>query len=872
MLFHQRHDGMRGFLLCFLVLTSTVYQTSAQCVQDFCANGKNCASDSCRDCLFACNRSGGQQCEIRQLDNHSCGTWCSPNDCSFEKCSDCLFCTSPRTTNYCPLGSFDDITQSMFSGDLNSDFWYSWKHSGKPYTHFTSPIVVDINDDGLVDYFSSMHGGSQYEVNRMELALGRKSGDGKETLYLSSLRDRIILEDLNEGDGYSFLDAHSDVMVDLDNDGILDIFTASGGGSGRGVGVAESRDNFLFFGEKGNDENNVPIFRGGRKQALDSNVHMRMSRAKFTYLLDANQDGLLDIFIGTDRRVDNLLVPGVLLVNQGGRTWKEDKSMSEFTSTMMLTDADGDGLADEFMVMRDFCFPKREDPNNDAEFGPFSSDVKQFCSTRPVGSMAVFRYNKSIGGMQEISQTYTNILPTESSQPECCPHNLFTGDNDCSPVSMASGDFDGDRRADHVVLYSRKIVFYFSSERPTGALPVGNEYIGLTIQLPQFCARGLSVRVVDLNNSGQEDIVVMCWNSASFLVYTKGATKESWTLNNGCNTNGALGDIAFPAFEWTNTDIDEACSKRATDETLANWKKLGPICDRYDTDGLKTVPLNAGLTLADIDSDGFTDAIVTTEFGYEKYFLNKPSLSSKNNKFISFRLLGDGSEVNKYGIGVTLLLYTKTNSGTRKVQFREISSHQHGLDKHGNKDEKTTFGLGANEKPVKIFATWPNGRRQVVFLRRFGFSPTMEPIKVTYPPRGDAYFKLVNQQSSASGQKLCLSTGSGDQWRDVQIEECTSSTDMQQFKFDTAGRLRSRIHDDFCVTPRYTDSSILLIRCSKKQAKGRSWHLTQDNSFLRQAGSNMVLSVASAKSGEGAIIAQMNSSGISQKWSKEKKL
>ena len=123
-------------------------------------------------------------------------------------------------------------------------------------------------------------------------------------------------------------------------------------------------------------------------------------------------------------------------------------------------------------------------------------------------------------------------------------------------------------------------------------------------------------------------------------------------------------------------------------------------------------------------------------------------------------------------------------------------SHQHGLDRRGNKDEKTTFGLGANEEPVKIFATWPNGRKQVVFLRSFDFSFTMEPIKITYPPKDDPYFKLVSHQSSASGQKLCLSTGSGDQWKDVQIEECTSSTDMQQFKFDVAGRLRSRIHGE----------------------------------------------------------------------------
>lgn len=752
-------------------------------------------------------------------------------------------------TPECPLGTFQDVTDSMLSKGGDTDaYWYQWKHSGKPYNHFTSPVMVDLNGDLMLDYFSSLHGASMDEETNemMELAIMRVQPDQSSTrdssYFLDPLQNRIILEDIAE-DGYQFLDKHSDLVVDLDNDGILDIYVASGGGGGRPMNYPQGRDNLVFFGEHVNDNStegspNI-VFKGGRMRALESNIHMRMGRGRFTYLLDVNGDGLLDIFTSNARRKDNDLAPGILHINEGNRTWRLEDSMSEFSNAMILTDADGDGIAEEFMVTRDFCFPNRDDPEADPEFGPFPDNINTFCSTRPVGTTAVYKFNHTSNSMEEISQSYVNIQAASSYQPECCPHGLRSGQFDCSVVSLASADFDSDGKTDHVFLYGRKMQFYFSSDRPKGVLPIGNQYIGLTIDLPTTCMFGKGIRLVDLDNSGKLDIIVMCQNVGKVLLYTQGNTKDSWTLDNGCNGYGSLGDLAFSAFEWQTEDILDACENRDA------WKKLGPICDEYVINGKKDIPITQGMTLADINNDGFTDAIVATKLGYQRFFLNMPSTTASSNKFLSFRLIGDGNEVNKYGIGVTLKLRCKEGK-LRIRQFREISSYQHSTDQNGSIDEKITFGLGKNMSPIKLIARWPNGRKQKLNLRRFDFS-SYKIIDVRYPPQNNARKLKIFQlrQPSKSGQKLCLSIGQGHEWRKIKFEQCVSSA-YQNFWFDNAGRLRNDVLPNFCVTARYKSNSIRMIKCNKKISKRNSWHLTPDSSFLRSSGSNLVIGIDSS--------------------------
>ena len=140
---------------------------------------------------------------------------------------------------------------------------------------------------------------------------------------------------------------------------------------------------------------------------LSNSIFVFNLSGRFNYIFDANNDGLLDIFSSQDRAVGNIISPGVLLINQGNNKWKEEEGMKEFSRTMILTDADGDGLAQEFLIQRSYCYPARQGPGVDEtkpELGPYQNDVKAFCHTRPVGTPVVYRYSSSTKAMEQISR------------------------------------------------------------------------------------------------------------------------------------------------------------------------------------------------------------------------------------------------------------------------------------------------------------------------------------------------------------------------------------------------------------------------------------------------------------------------------------
>lgn len=163
-----------------------------------------------------------------------------------------------------------------------------------------------------------------------------------------------------------------------------------------------------------------------------------------------NGDGLIDIFAVQSRRKDNTIAPGVLLINQGDRTWKPDTSMMEYATSMTVTDADGDGVANEVMISRGFCFPQRSTSGIDKDYeqlGTFNDEVKDFCKTRPVGTTAIYKWNDSKKKMVEISPNYFNVSSDSDKQPPCCPHGLHDGSQGCSATSIATADLDGDKLA-----------------------------------------------------------------------------------------------------------------------------------------------------------------------------------------------------------------------------------------------------------------------------------------------------------------------------------------------------------------------------------------------------------------------------------------
>lgn len=621
----------------------------------------------------------------------------------------------------CSIATFVDRTDSAFQKE--GDYWYSPKHSGFPYDHENVPVFVDLNGDGRLDLFNSMHGHliDEKGYHRMELAENQESND---FISLHQVSHRININDSELAE----MDPHGQNVIDLDGDGILDIYITSGGGKGaeKTLKYAESRDNFLFWGRL-DEEDNI-VFEGGRDTARQAGVHMRNGRGRITYMLDVDGDGKLDMFALQDRRVSNVIAPGVMLMNTGDRSWTEDTSMREYARAMLLTDADGDGKAEELMLHRGFCFPQREGPNDDhPEYGIYDDEVKEFCRTRPVGSTAIYKYNKQLGKMQEITTKYKAVSAQNDLQPSCCPHGAYSGSKDCHAISIASGDFDGDTIADQILLFTSKLVFHFSSERERGELPIGG---GSTeVVFPNYCITGRTVRVVDLNNDGDEEILVMCENPGTFLVYVRGDSHRDWVLDDDCNKKGAMGDIFDVDLSKANkaTLMKQCDSDYKFNEAPTLWPKMQNYCD--DLKERKKLPnvKTEGLSLIDLNNDGFLDAVVSHDFGYLRFFENTPSLSCGEHKYIVFRLKTNGKTMNEYAIGSTVILYMK-QGGRKKTQFREVSSHQHVGDKYGNKEDRIIFGLGKKWKPQEVVVRWPGGTEDKYQIQDWEFTGTMEEI------------------------------------------------------------------------------------------------------------------------------------------------
>lgn len=836
------------------------YLASSSCDIGFCSEGTNCNDPRCSSCDFTC----GGECDVNI--EYTCNPRCKIENCGQQYCAGCLVCNESELK--CPLGTFQDVTSSMFSQDPS--YWYLPIHSGMPYLHQNTPTFVDLDNDGILDYFNSMHGHRIVDPSgslndRMELALTRASPNEDGRQVLESIAERIVFEDDPEdfsSDEVFFIDAHGQNILDLDGDGILDLYISQGGRYGLPTDNPAMFDNFLLFGEK--NENGDIIFRGGRTQALMSGVNMRNGRGRISYMLDVNGDGLIDIFVQQSRRVDNQMAPGVLLINQGNRTWTQDQSMMEYANTMLLTDADGDGKANEIMIIRGACFPERSGPGVDPkypEFGEYTEETLSFCRTRPVGTTAIYKFNKTTQAMEEISPRYENIMADNDLQPPCCPHGSF--DDNCAAISMVSGDLDNDKIADQVILYTNHLVLYFSSDRPKGTLPIGQQFQGLTINLPDYCGKGESVRIVDLDNTGEVNILVMCQNPGAFVILDRQSRKD-WKFRNDCNQSGSLGDLNDRSLAIP--DLAELLPEDCKEIEYKHYRK---ICREFKNSGKERNKGATALTMVDMNNDGFTDAIVSHSFGYLRFHYNVPSDVNKNNKFIAFKLQGDGAQMNRYGIGATLKLTCFDSDGKQSKQFREISSIQHTSDKKGYQDDRIIFGLGANMTPVRLDVIWPNGKKQRIFLDRWVFSTSVKPILVEYPLANDAFSIYLSPDTETGSVTLCLSAGYGKNWKSIKVVPCSSPTPSHEiFRFDRKKRLRSKRFRKYCLAPSRDDAidntmhPLTLVRC--KQTKD-SWLRTIDG-YWTLSGSKKGITIGSFEYEQVPYLSDVDTSSQLQQW------
>lgn len=290
------------------------------------STGKMLCPDFCE--AFNCNVSACVHCKLY------CGATCAYRKRNHDDSVD----TSARTAS-CSAPMFDDVTKQV----LRREWWYHYPLLGRPLRPENAPLFVDHNGDGVLDMAQFSH--------MLLLAESHVDQKGAVVHELVNATNRIYLVGNNS-------DNHGSNIVDLDGDGVLDLIIAVGGGLGGLLlddKASDSTDNVLMWGENLLDMTTgktTTVFRGGKATAKAAGIEMHLARGRFNYVFDANGDGRLDIFFAADRPRTNYLVPGVLMINQGNRTFKKDRLVSEYSKAMILTDVDGDGFANEFVITR----------------------------------------------------------------------------------------------------------------------------------------------------------------------------------------------------------------------------------------------------------------------------------------------------------------------------------------------------------------------------------------------------------------------------------------------------------------------------------------------------------------------------------------
>ena len=78
---------------------------------------------------------------------------------------------------------------------------------------------------------------------------------------------------------------------------------------------------------------------------------------------------------------------------------------------------------------------------------------------------------------------------------------------------------------------------------------------------------------------------------------------------------------------------------RDVDCKTIEYKHLKKICQEYQQTGKTQMKGATGISVVDINNDGFLDLVVAHTFGYLRFYHNMPTEFHSKNKFITFFII-----------------------------------------------------------------------------------------------------------------------------------------------------------------------------------------------------------------------------------------
>ncbi|WP_265241554.1 VCBS repeat-containing protein [Muriicola sp. Z0-33] len=519
----------------------------------------------------------------------------------------------------------------------------------------------DVNGDGLDDIFFA---GNQVD-NKLFLNLGK-------------LKFKDVSESSNIGKPDSLLWSSGVSMLDINLDGLLDIYICN-----TFYKDSTKRKNLLYV-NLGNKEDKIPEFK---EMAEDYGIadNTYSSHAQF---FDYDNDGDLDLFIGVNRieginpnQFSPLTDDGTSLSKDRlyENTWKEGEPHPVFTDittqagiryhgyshSTLIHDFNEDGWPDIY-VANDFLSNDLIYINNqDGTFSNRANDVFKHFSLSSMGS-----------DITDINNDGTMDLFTTEMQPYYNKRKkLFQG-----PSSYQKE------------IFTRKYKYNYQYTRNTLQLNLGTNP---ETNLPIFSETGMFAGIqetdwswaplfADYDNDGWKDLLITNGfpkdvtdrDFGDFRVTASRLVSKEKLI-------AAIPEIKIPNFMFRNNG--DLTFEDATEE----W-------------GLNFGTYSNGAAYGDLDKDGDLDLVINNINDPALLMENRASELSPEANFLRIKLYGSAQNPDAFGSEVTII------SDSVKIKQSLLSGRGY-LSKPEN---VLHFGLGKLDKADAILVTWPGGKTQ----------------------------------------------------------------------------------------------------------------------------------------------------------------